>query len=133
MQSSVFACSVENSKNKGKFQLRIFRTASVFKSYGRGFNPPLGKTWIFIFYFLCFFGQKLVYSMLWCIKKDINTVYFIFWKCITIAHLVLVQKWNFPFLSWTSLKWITKNTCWTVVKRPLQNCPWMFRSIFLRP
>ena len=83
-------------------------------------------------FFVFFFGQKLIYSMLWCIQKDINAVYFIFWKYITIAHLVLVQKWNFPFLSWTSLKWITKNTCWTVVKRPLQNCPWMFRSIFFK-
>ena len=98
-----------------------------------GSNPPWGKHEFSFFIFCVFFGQKLVYSMLWCIKKDINAVYFIFRKYITIVHLVLAQKWNFPFLSWTSLKWKTENMCRTVVKKPLQNCLRMFLSIFLRP
>ena len=92
---------------------------SELQIQGSWVQTPLGKTWIFYLYFLCFFGQKYVYSILLWIRKDINEVSFIFWKYMTIVHLVLVQKWNFPFLSWTSSKWKTENMCWTVVKRPL--------------
>ena len=67
--------------------------------------------------------------MLWCIMKYINEVSFILWKYITIVHLVVVQKWNFQFLSWMSLKWKTENTCWTLMKRWLQKCRQMFWSI----